>query len=58
MIPVFDGNRKNLLEIVSKMLYHIFVNKRSLSLVSILESLTMHFLSERITLWQKQRNQH
>lgn len=42
MTPVFDGNRENLLELVSKMLYHVFVNKRSLSLVSILESLTMN----------------
>ena len=41
MTPVFDGNRENLLELVSKMLYHVFVNKRALSLVSILESLTM-----------------
>ncbi len=41
MIPIFDGNRKYLLELVSKMLYHTFVNKRSLSLVSVLESLTM-----------------
>jgi len=58
MIPVFDGNRENLLELGSKMLYHIFVNKRSLSLVSIRDSLTTHFLSERITPWQKQINQH
>ena len=50
MTLVFDGNRNNLLELVSKMLYHIFVNKRSLSLVSIRDSLTTHFLSERITL--------
>ena len=45
MTPVFDGNRENLLELVSKMLYHVFVNKRSLSLVSVLESLTMNFLT-------------
>ena len=43
MIPVFDGNRKNLLELVSKILYHVFVNKRALSLVSIRDKLTMLF---------------
>ena len=43
MTPVFDGNRENLLELVSKMLYHVFVNKRSLSLVSIRDKLTMLF---------------
>lgn len=42
MTPVFDGNGENLLELVSKMLYHVFVNKRSLSLVSIRDSLTKH----------------
>ena len=50
MIPIFDGNRKYLLELVSKMLYHTFVNKRSLSLVSVLESLTMNFLTRRISM--------
>jgi hypothetical protein len=46
MIPVFDGNRKNLLELVSKMVYHVFVNQRILSLVSVLESLTKHTLKK------------
>lgn len=56
MIPVFDGNRKNLLELVSKMLYHIFVNKRSLSLVSILESLTNHTFKKEAFTCQKKKN--
>ena len=57
MIPVFDGNRENLLELVSKMLYPIFVVKRFLSLVSIRDSLTKHTLEKEACTCLKKKNQ-